>query len=212
MEMKLQSQNLHQHVMNTLYRDKSGCDTVLRVGQASYLCHAAILASSSSLLHSALMDPPVDNLELLTIVLDGWTKEEAELYMKQTYNQVDMLLPEELVKVESVLSFRVRPQSVRLQSCISNPLPLPRNNRKSPNLILTMKEKKETQIPVWRTTAAIQTLPAPGSVPVLTRNLKLGNPGIRKTWRSSARTPGPGCVNTATNITNTSGPTISTSI
>ena len=59
MEMKLQSQNLHQHVMNTLYSDKSGCDTVLRVGQASYLCHAAILASSSSLLHSALLDPQV---------------------------------------------------------------------------------------------------------------------------------------------------------
>ena len=111
MEMKLQSQNLHQHVMNTLYSDKSGCDTVLRVGQASYLCHAAILASSSSLLHSALLDPQVDNLnELVTIVLAGWTVEEAELYMKQTYNQVDLLLPEELVKVESVLSFRVRPQ------------------------------------------------------------------------------------------------------
>ena len=43
-------------------------------------------------------------------MLAGWTKEEAELYMKQTYNQVDLLLPEELVKVESVLSFRVRPQ------------------------------------------------------------------------------------------------------
>ena len=83
----------------------------LRVGQASYLCHAAILASSSSLLHSALSDPQVDNLnEMVTVVLAGWTKEEAELYMKQTYNQVDLLLPEELVKVESVLSFRVRPQ------------------------------------------------------------------------------------------------------
>ena len=115
MEMKLQSHNLHQHVMNTLYTDKSGCDTVLRVGQDSYLCHAAILASSSSLLHSALLDPQVDNLnELVTIVLAGWTKEEAELYMKQTYNQVDILLPEELVKVESVRSFRVRPQSVIL--------------------------------------------------------------------------------------------------
>ena len=47
-------------------------------------------------------------------MLADWTKEEAELYMKQTYNQVDILLPEELVKVESVLSFRVRPQSVIL--------------------------------------------------------------------------------------------------
>ena len=111
MEMKLQSQNLQQHVMNTLYSDKSGCDTVLRVGQASYLCHAAILASSSSLLHSALLDPQVDNLnELVTIVLAGWTVEEAELYMKQTYNQVDLPVPEPeaLVKVESILSFKVR--------------------------------------------------------------------------------------------------------
>ena len=68
----------------------------------------------SSNINSSLTDcdiDQVDNLnELVTIVLAGWTKEEAELYMKQTYNQVDLLLPEELVKVESVLSFRVRPQ------------------------------------------------------------------------------------------------------
>ena len=110
MDMKLKSNNLHQHVMNTLYSDKSLCDTVLRAGQASYLCHAAVIASSSSLLRCALDDPQVENLnELVTIILAGWTSEEAELYIKQTYNQVDVLLPEDLVKVESVLSFRVSP-------------------------------------------------------------------------------------------------------
>lgn len=37
----------------------------------------------------------------------GWTPEEVELYLKQSYNQIDLILPEDLVKVESVLSFKV---------------------------------------------------------------------------------------------------------
>ena len=106
--MKLHSENLHQHVMNALYKDKSHCDTVLRVEQESYLCHAALLASSSSLLRSALLDCQLDLFqEQVTIVLAGWSQEEAELYMKQTYSQVELLLPEQLVKVESVLTFKV---------------------------------------------------------------------------------------------------------
>merc|ERR1712142_1004726 len=106
--MKLQSPGLHQHVLNTLYNDKSLCDTVLRVGDISYLCHAAIIASSR-LLHSALLDLQVDNInELVTVILADWTVEEVELYMKQTYNQVDLPVPEPeaLVKVESILSFK----------------------------------------------------------------------------------------------------------
>ena len=37
----------------------------------------------------------------------GWTPDEVELYLKQSYNQIDLILPEDLVKVESVLSFKV---------------------------------------------------------------------------------------------------------
>ena len=108
MEMKLQSENLHQHVMNALYRDKLHCDTVLRVDHHSYHCHAALLASSSHLLRAALRDCQLEQLQdQLTIVLAGWSQEEAELYMKQTYNQLELLVPEELVKVESVLTFKV---------------------------------------------------------------------------------------------------------
>ena len=108
MEMKLQSENLHQHVMNALYRDKLHCDTVLRVDHHSYHCHAALLASSSHLLRAALRDCHLEQLQdQVTIVLAGWSQEEAELYVKQTYNQVELLVPEELVKVESVLTFKV---------------------------------------------------------------------------------------------------------
>lgn len=112
MEMKLASPGLHQHVLNTLYQDKRTgwlCDAVLRVGELSYHCHVAIIASSSLLLHSALSDLQVENTnELVTIVLAGWTAEEAELFMKQTYNQLDLSPPEadQLVKVESILSFK----------------------------------------------------------------------------------------------------------
>ena len=37
----------------------------------------------------------------------GWSPTEVELYLKQTYNQVDLILPEDLVKVESFLSLKV---------------------------------------------------------------------------------------------------------
>jgi len=40
------------------------------------------------------------------VVMAGWTPDEVELYLKQSYNQIDLILPEELVKVESVLSFK----------------------------------------------------------------------------------------------------------
>ena len=50
----------------------------------------------------------IDNLnENVTVVMAGWTPEEVELYLKQSYNQIDLILPEDLVKVESVLSFKV---------------------------------------------------------------------------------------------------------
>ena len=50
----------------------------------------------------------IDNLtENVTVVMAGWTPDEVELYLKQSYNQIDLILPEELVKVESVLSFKV---------------------------------------------------------------------------------------------------------
>ena len=47
---------------------------------------------------------------MVTVILADWTVEEVELYMKQTYNQVDLPVPEPeaLVKVESILSFKVR--------------------------------------------------------------------------------------------------------
>ena len=50
----------------------------------------------------------IDNLtENVTVVMAGWTPEEVELYLKQSYNQIDLILPEDFVKVESVLSFKV---------------------------------------------------------------------------------------------------------
>ena len=50
----------------------------------------------------------IDNLtDNVTVVMAGWTPEEVELYLKQSYNQIDLILPEDLVKVESVLSFKV---------------------------------------------------------------------------------------------------------
>ena len=50
----------------------------------------------------------IDNLtENVTVVMAGWTPDEVELYLKQSYNQIDLILPEDLVKVESVLSFKV---------------------------------------------------------------------------------------------------------
>ena len=36
-----------------------------------------------------------------------WTAEEVELFLKQAYNQVDLTLPLDMVKVESILSFMV---------------------------------------------------------------------------------------------------------
>ena len=51
----------------------------------------------------------IDNLtDKVTVVMAGWTPEEVELYLKQSYNQIDLILPEDFVKVESVLSFKVK--------------------------------------------------------------------------------------------------------
>ena len=46
-------------------------------------------------------------MENVTVVMAGWTPDEVELYLKQSYNQINLILPEDLVKVESVLSFKV---------------------------------------------------------------------------------------------------------
>ena len=41
-----------------------------------------------------------------------WTPTDAELYIKQSYNQVDLILPEDLVKVESILTFKVKYRNI----------------------------------------------------------------------------------------------------
>ena len=41
-----------------------------------------------------------------------WTPTDAELYIKQSYNQVDLILPEDLVKVESILTFKVEYRNI----------------------------------------------------------------------------------------------------
>ena len=56
MAMKFQSKNLHQHILNVLYKDRSMSDTNLRVMGQNYPCHAGVLAASSSLLQVALND------------------------------------------------------------------------------------------------------------------------------------------------------------
>ena len=59
METKLVGQNLHQHILTSLYTDRSLGDTVLRVQGKDYICHAAMLAATSSLFKRALQDPLV---------------------------------------------------------------------------------------------------------------------------------------------------------
>ena len=59
METKFISKNLQQHIFNSLYSDRCHGDTILRAQGVTYLCHAAILASSSSLLTQVLNDPKV---------------------------------------------------------------------------------------------------------------------------------------------------------
>ena len=55
----------------------------------------------------------IDNLnELITIIMADWTPTDAELYIKQSYNQVDLILPEDLVKVESILTFKVKYRNI----------------------------------------------------------------------------------------------------
>ena len=57
--MRFQSKNLHQHILNTLYHDRSLSDTKLRVMGRDYPCHAGVLAASSQLLQVALNDAQV---------------------------------------------------------------------------------------------------------------------------------------------------------
>ena len=59
METKLVGRNLHQHILTSLYTDRSLGDTVLRVQGKDYICHAAMLAATSSLFKRALQDPLV---------------------------------------------------------------------------------------------------------------------------------------------------------
>ena len=40
-------------------------------------------------------------------MMADWTVEEVELFLKQAYNQVDLTLPSDMVKLESILSFKV---------------------------------------------------------------------------------------------------------
>ena len=59
METKLVGRNLHQHILTSLYTDRSLGDTVLRVQGKDYICHAAMLAATSALFKRALQDPLV---------------------------------------------------------------------------------------------------------------------------------------------------------
>ena len=62
METKLVGRNLHQHILTSLYTDRSLGDTVLRVEGRDYICHAAMLAATSSLFRRALQDPQVHHI------------------------------------------------------------------------------------------------------------------------------------------------------
>ena len=60
MEMRIVSGNLQQHIITSLYHDRvTTGDTVVRVQGELYQCHAAILASASSLMNHLLCDSQV---------------------------------------------------------------------------------------------------------------------------------------------------------
>ena len=59
------------------------------------------------LIHSFINCFKVESIsEKQVVIMAGWTHEEMELYLKKIYNQVDMMMVQDMVKVESILSFK----------------------------------------------------------------------------------------------------------